>query len=423
MRCDAVEQIAVRVLHLVVGDEAGFVGGFDAEEDRGEAGVLEELQKFEIVGEIERSFGDEAEGIAVFPAPLDHGGEEFLGALLVADEVVVDDEDGVAPAGVAELVEFGEHLGDGLGAGLAAVDLDDVAEFAVERAAARVLHGHGAVATHLDQAEVGQRADVHGGALGGLVDRHGRSRWLRSLASVAMRASASPMTMWSALSVGCGHAAGDGSADNGAQPARAAAFDDGDEMLVLRMHAADQGDVGPGEVGVGQAFDVGVDEALGPACGQQRGNGHQAERRLGGALALERECVLEAPVGVGKSGIDQQCVHSPMQLSCWGARGAMGIQKDYRGSHNSSAHRVLNGITHSGDSEGAPGSQRVCLTFSQLCLAWSCRPTSTGPSPSSARSPIKSARSGTSAGCCIITSSAVMKPKTTVKKSIVSAVM
>ena len=192
---------------------------------------------------------------------------------------------------------------------------------------------------------------------------------------------------------------------------------------MLRVHAADHRNIGPRQVAVRQAFDVGVDQALGPARRQQRGHGHQAKRRMRGAFSLKRECVLEAPVGVRKSGIDQQRVHNPMPFSCRLLARAMRIQKDYRGSHNSSAHRVLNGITHSGDSEGAPGSQRVCLTFSQLCLAWSCRPTSTGPSPSSARSPIKSARSGTSAGCCIITSSAVMKPKTTVKKSIVSAVM
>ncbi len=42
-------------------------------------------------------------------------------------------------------LEFGDELGGGFGARHAAVHDDDVAEFAVEWAAARELHGHGDV--------------------------------------------------------------------------------------------------------------------------------------------------------------------------------------------------------------------------------------------------------------------------------------
>ncbi len=232
------------VLHLVVGDEAEFVGGLDAEEDGGEAGVLEELQESEVVGEIERGFGDKAEWVAAFPAPLGHCGEEFLGTLFIADEVVVDDEDGVAPAGLLELIEFGEHLGDGLGARLAAVDLDDVAELAVEGTAARVLHGHGAVAIHFDEAEVGQRADAHGGTLCGFVYGLGATDGeIVGQGSDECFCFADDDVV--GFKIGRRHAAGDGTADYGAVATRAAALDDGDEVFVLGMHAADHGERQP----------------------------------------------------------------------------------------------------------------------------------------------------------------------------------
>ena len=183
---------------------------------------------------------------------------------------------------------------------------------------------------HLDEAEIGERADAHGGTLGRLIDGESAVD-----SEITGESCDEGFGFANDNVVGfefCGrHAAGDGSADDGAQAARTAAFDDCDEMLLLRMHAADHGNVGPREVGVGEPFHIGVDQALGPACGEQRCNGHESKRGLGGALALEGERVLEAPVGVGKSGIDQKCVHSPMQLSCRGGSGAMGIQKDYRG--------------------------------------------------------------------------------------------
>ncbi len=50
--------------------------------------------------------------------------------LLVADEVVVDEIDVAAIAGAVQGLKFGQHLLVGLGARLAAVKLDDVAELA-----------------------------------------------------------------------------------------------------------------------------------------------------------------------------------------------------------------------------------------------------------------------------------------------------
>src|ERR1022692_2205779 len=49
-----------------------------------------------------------------------------------------NDDDRVAPARLAQLLEFGQGLGHGRGSGTAAIELDDVAEVAVEGAAARI---------------------------------------------------------------------------------------------------------------------------------------------------------------------------------------------------------------------------------------------------------------------------------------------
>ncbi len=133
---DAGEQIAAGVLEFVGGGEAGFVRSFDAEEDGGEAGLLELAEEVGIVGEIDGGFGNEAEGAAVGLLPEGEGVKKSAGAGFVADEVVVDDEDGAAPAGGVELIEFSKDVGDGFGAGAAAVDFDDVAELAGEGAAA-----------------------------------------------------------------------------------------------------------------------------------------------------------------------------------------------------------------------------------------------------------------------------------------------
>ena len=113
------------------------------------------------------------------------------------------------------------------------------------------------------------------------------------------------MTTWSALISCGGQAAGDGAADDGAQADGAAPLEDREERVFLDVHGADQRNVGPGEIAVAQALDVGVDEALVPRVRQQGGDGHQAQRRLCGTLAHELERMFEAPIGIGKLRIDQ----------------------------------------------------------------------------------------------------------------------
>ena len=297
-----------RVLQFVIRGQTAFVRSLDAQEHAADARGPHQSQELGIVGQVERGFGGEVEWMAVRVAPLRNRRQQDFGARLVANEIVVDDEHSIAPARRVQLVELGQHLRDGFRARTASIDFDDVAELAVERAAARVLHRHGAVALHPDQTQVGQRAARHGGPLGGLV--HGTRRALLQVASQFVH---QVLGLADHHMVGMQlrrrQAAGDGTAHHRLQPTRMAAVNDGHQALALHVHTADHGDVGPREVGVRQPLDVGIDQALVPVRGQQRGNGHQAQRRLGGALADQRYGKAKAPISVGSPGIDQQRVH------------------------------------------------------------------------------------------------------------------
>ena len=215
---------------------------------------------------------------------------------------------GLAPAGVVELVELRQHLERLLGARTAAVDFDDVAELAVEGAAARALHGHGAVAAHADQAQIGQRSALQSWPLCALVERTcGSALQIGGKRVDQIFGLADHHVV--ALELRLRHAAGNRSTNHRAQAARAAAAHDADQLALLDLHTADQGHVSPGEIAIPQPLDVGVDEALVPRMRQQRRYRHQPQRRLRGAFALKREGVAKTPVGIGEARINQQHVH------------------------------------------------------------------------------------------------------------------
>ena len=87
---------------------------------------------------------------------------QFERALMVPDEVVVDDEDKAAPAELEHSVELRNQLIRRLGSGPPAIDRDDVAELALKWTASRELHCHGDVLVHVEQIEAGNRrlADI-----------------------------------------------------------------------------------------------------------------------------------------------------------------------------------------------------------------------------------------------------------------------
>ena len=150
---------------LCVSCEARGARRLDADEDRREVGLPHELQQLVVLGDVQRHLGHELERVAVGRLPGGERTQELLGLLLVPDEVVVHDED-VAQAEAVDLAHLGHDLRDRLRARPAAVHDDDVAELAVEGAAAGELDRHRAVAIEPQQVEARQRRVVHARLLG-----------------------------------------------------------------------------------------------------------------------------------------------------------------------------------------------------------------------------------------------------------------
>ena len=115
MRCTESRMLLAQVLRLVRLLQAGGARRLDADEDRGEVRLAHQLQQLVVLRDVERHLGHELDRIAVLLLPLGQRVQQLLGFLLVADEVVVDDED-VAQAEPVDLLHLGHHLGDRLGA-------------------------------------------------------------------------------------------------------------------------------------------------------------------------------------------------------------------------------------------------------------------------------------------------------------------
>ena len=96
--------------------------------------------------------------------------QQLFGELLVADEVVIDEED-LRRAQTMAFFDFGHDLRNALHPRAPAVDDDDVAELAVERAAARELDRHRVVLIDLDEIEPRRRRGGEVGLVGGTVFR------------------------------------------------------------------------------------------------------------------------------------------------------------------------------------------------------------------------------------------------------------
>src|SRR5262249_12231812 len=141
MRIDAPhagEHVLAQVLRLAGLAQALGLRRFDADEDPAEAGRAEEAEQLRGLRAVERGLGADSEAITVPLLVLAEEAQQLLRRLAVADEVVVDEEDAARARG-AERVELAADLRGRLAAGLAAEHHDDVAELALERAAAREL--------------------------------------------------------------------------------------------------------------------------------------------------------------------------------------------------------------------------------------------------------------------------------------------
>src|SRR5215510_14920006 len=101
--------------------------------------------------------------------PVGQDRKQSLDVALVADKVIINDENQPAPSDPQERVQLGQHLLIALRAWDAAIDLYDVAELALKGTAARVLDRHRAVESEVGEMEVryGRRGERR--PLGGLV--------------------------------------------------------------------------------------------------------------------------------------------------------------------------------------------------------------------------------------------------------------
>src|SRR6516225_813092 len=116
-----------------------------------------------VVCQIDRGLRREFERIASFLLPLLQRRKKPFERLLVADEIIVNEVDVAAVAETKQRVELGQHLLIGLSAGNAPVQLDDVAELAIERAAARELNADISVVVRLEKLKERNRSLRHVG--------------------------------------------------------------------------------------------------------------------------------------------------------------------------------------------------------------------------------------------------------------------
>ncbi len=110
-------------------------GRLDADEHPSEVRGAEEPQELFVVRQVQRHFGAELEPVVVVLLIASEELEQLLRARLVADEVVVDEQEASRPRD-AQPIELEADLLEGLGARLSAEHDDDVAELAAKRASA-----------------------------------------------------------------------------------------------------------------------------------------------------------------------------------------------------------------------------------------------------------------------------------------------
>ena len=148
---DAFHQVAALVLILAAFGQAAFVGRLDADEHGVEAGLGHQAEQLGVVDQVDGHLGAERHTRLAF-APFDQRRQDLgLDLLLVADEVIVHEEDALAPTQGVQAIQLGDDLGGGLGARPMPEQGGHIAEVAADRAAARELDAEGVVMFEIDQ--------------------------------------------------------------------------------------------------------------------------------------------------------------------------------------------------------------------------------------------------------------------------------
>ena len=235
------------------------------------------------------------------------GLEQRRDGFLVADQVVVDDEDDLHPP-LEQLIQLGDHLGRRLQPGAAAEGDDDVAELALKRTAPGELDAAEEILRHVEQ----------------VVPRHGHPRHVGSLrlfvagldrAALPVAQETRPRLFGLADEDRRAHAvervlghADPRPADHGQRVPTRQLRQDLVHPRALDAHAGEADDVGPGDVVEVDRRDVLVDDAHAVRRRGQRREQGQAGDRHRCPLAEEGQRALEAPVRRLEAGIDQHDV-------------------------------------------------------------------------------------------------------------------
>ena len=291
--------------------KACLIGGFDAEEHRFKAGLRHHPHHLVVGGEVHRGLSGEGEGIAPLDLPFLDRRQQQFGVAFVADEVVVHQEDGAAPAQVVEPLQLGHQLFRTLGAGLTPVQHDDVAELALERAAPRELHAHRVVGVEFEQVKAGDRG----------------ARYIRFFAVGAEAARAvAPLDrldeqgqgdfpLIEHLEIGQGNfggvggGTGEGAAHSHRQAPPLGLGDLRGHVGLLDDHPGDHHQLGPTPLRFGDLAHIAVDQLHLPGLGQQGRHGDQTEGGQQNLAVHQFEDLLVAPEGLRELGIDEEGAH------------------------------------------------------------------------------------------------------------------
>src|SRR5262249_9217865 len=105
-----IKQAAPHVLLLLRLLEAVFVRSFYAEKDSAESRLTHAFEQLRVFGEVDARLGQKGKRPSVSLLPLGQLGQQRADVLLVADEVVVDDEHRSSPTRRSQGVELGQNL-------------------------------------------------------------------------------------------------------------------------------------------------------------------------------------------------------------------------------------------------------------------------------------------------------------------------
>jgi len=299
---DVFHGAAIPILGLATLGQAILVRGLDADEDPVESGLDHLFHQGSVVRQIDGHLGEEYQSLLAL-SPLDEDGQEFVfQERLVADEVVVHEEDIIAPAAGVEAIQFGDDLLRGLSPHAVTERGDDVAEIAVERAAARALDAHTGVSPGSSNSQRGCgvcRTSAY------WADSYIRFAFpcARSLRNAGSVNSASFDMKWS-TATNCSCSVW----KSGLPACLPAPVNDLTRGFPLEDHGDDEGAVGSGQVLLRKLRYIGVNEAFGPFLRQHGRDGQESQ---GGIAALTRElqCVLEAPKRILELRVDQRDIH------------------------------------------------------------------------------------------------------------------